>query len=218
MQPTVSLGSTSGLSDLHLSDQGIWSIQKGACAIGIVLLAVSRGRVVAIRKAAVSGYEFSNLLALPGGVVRGTANQQFDDCVGQTLWARARDEAGLSPADLHDVAAIHGFAPVTRYTVKGVERFSIVFGVRAALASTVNLVATRRSVSETFLASRPLAWASYAPANRLLIAHALSDEVPESEKSASHGAISEALSFCNAAAATIGLPAVPDPWEASSCA
>jgi hypothetical protein len=182
-------------------------------AIGAVLLADWSDRIAVVRKESVQGYEFSDMLALPGGLVRGDDGSQFEQCFEQSITLRADEEAGLKKEHLADLRlATPNFVPVTRYTAKGGERFTAVLAVRASVTKAVTLLSARKSIREAFLAALPLDWKSFAPANRLILARTLAPRLGAEERTANKGVIDEALGFCNAAAGAASLPQVPHPW------
>lgn len=191
----------------------IWSVGGGQLAIGIVLLAALGDSFVVVRKQHVAGYEFSGKLALPGGVVRGSARDGLMLSLRNSLRDRAKDEAGLDPENLTGLSMQPARrAPVTRYTVKCVERLSLVFAAKADITGTPALNADRASIQEVSLTKPPLDWMDYAPANRLTLAWALTNVISQREKRQHARAIEDALAFCNAAAADAAVPLLEPPW------
>lgn len=201
------------LRDLAPTDEGVWAVKDGKVAIGVVLLADWSDQIAVVRKESVPGYEFSEMLALPGGLVRGDDAIPFDQCFEQTVILRADDEAGLKREHLAGLQlATPDFVPVTRYTVKGRERFTAVFTVRASVEKAVRLESARKSIREAFFVTLPLQWKSFAPANRLILARVLAPGLGAEERAANKHAIDEALGLCNGAAEAAGLPRLPHPW------
>ena len=200
-------------ADLSLNSANIWTVQQGRCAIGVVLLVESSASVALIRKARVKGYEFSDRLALPGGLVRGVCGPAFAPCFEQSIRARAEEEAGLTAEQLSELVIVAPeFAPVSRYTVKCVERFTAVFTVRANIKRPQPLVSADKSIQEAFFSPLPPKWEVLAPANRLILARAMRDHADDNVKTAARASVNEALAFCNDAAAIVNVPPVPDPW------
>lgn len=210
----TALGSVQWLRDVNLSSGGIWMVKAHKVAIGIVLLATWKDQITVVRKESVKGYEFSELLALPGGIIRGHDASSFVECLEQTVLLRAEDEAGLKAEDLSDLEVLApNSVPVTRYTAKGAERFTAVLAARASLTKEVQLSSRRRSIHETFFASLPLDWKAFAPANRLILAAALVDRVGAEERAQNERVIDDAWAFCNGAAEAAGLPMSSHPWR-----
>jgi hypothetical protein len=200
--------------DLKHGEDGIWTIKDGRCAVGIVLLTRYRDKVVLVRKAQVTGYEFSGRLTLPGGIVRGPAGATFDDCAENSIALRASRECGVDPDLLEDLRLDEtGNPPVTSYTAKGSRRYTLVLAAHVTLRDAFAPKSNDQTVSEAFLTDMPLSWEEFAPANRLILAKTLSNDISEKEKAACTGQIDQALSFCNDAAATLGLPLFEHPWR-----
>jgi ADP-ribose pyrophosphatase YjhB (NUDIX family) len=198
---------------LKLGDDGIWTVNYGACAIGVVLLAQLKARIIVIQKAAKAGYEFSGAFALPGGIVRGAMADTFEESLNRSLLRRAGLECGIEKGDLSETIFIHdGPWPVTSYTARGAKRFTMVLAVKASLARDVTLIGTDSSVERALWWQPPLPWKLLAPANRLILAHVFSRDISEAERSAAKVYIDEALRQCNGWAAEIGLPALASPW------
>lgn len=199
---------------LEVNDKGIWTIQGGACAIGIVLFVTCDRSVVLVRKARKPGYEFSGKLTLPGGNVRTTGATHFVKDVVTSLHGRVRAECGLDPDSLTGVQLEDiSFAPVTTYTSTsgGARRCALVLCARAS-ASFANLAPDDPSVEAAFWQRAPYPWQELAPANRLHIARAVSTEMSDGEKNAQLHWIEDALTFCNDAAVKLGLPPAKHPW------
>jgi hypothetical protein len=212
-------GIVNSFPDLALNEANIWTIQGGRVAIGIVLLAERKGLIAVVRKDAVTDYEFSDMLALPGGVVRGGTGLSFAQSVEASLLSRAADEAGLNVDNLTDIRVLSpDYVPVSRYTVKGSEQFALVFAARATVTKPVILEPKRRSIREAFFATLPLDWKEIAPANRLILANAYASRIPAEQKIAHLAEINRALAFCNAAAQERGLPLLSNPWRDVSAA
>jgi hypothetical protein len=202
------------MRDAGLNGEGFWTVKGGRIAIGVVLLGTADDRIVVVRKKGVGGYEFSEMLALPGGITRGEGKTSFEGCVEQSIFSRAGDEAGLRAENIVDIRLLApDFVPVTRYTAKGAERFTAVLTVQASLKKAVRLAPSRKSISEAFYAALPLDWKSFAPANRLILARALAGRIGPEERAANDSVIDDALAFCNDAARVVGLPQLPHPWR-----
>lgn len=203
----------SGVGPPSPNEANIWSIRDGRVAIGVVLLVRKDRSVVVVRKRAIKHYEFSDMLSLPGGVVRGNVTDSFATSFERSLMERARDEAGFGEDDLADFKAYPAeVAPVSRYTAKGASRLTVLFPVEARLERPIKPQATRSSVSDAFFAKLPLNWKEFAPANRLILAWALADEVSADDRKIHADEIQSALTFCNSAAEDAGLPLFRDPW------
>ncbi|WP_375415428.1 hypothetical protein [uncultured Bradyrhizobium sp.] len=196
-----------------LNEANIWGTRDGRVAIGVVLLVRKNQNIVVVRKETVKNYEFSDMLSLPGGVVRGLAPQSFAASFERSLLARARDEAGLNETDLSDFRTLPvTVTPVSRYTAKGASRLTVLFPVEAKLERPVKPEATRSSVKEVFFAALPLDWKAFAPANRLILAWAFADQISAQERIMHADQLQSALTFCNSAAEDAGLPHFRNPW------
>jgi hypothetical protein len=170
---TASLISLPWYSDLSLDEAGIWTIRGGRCAIGIVLLAQHGSEIIAVRKARVAGYEFSNLLALPGGLVRAdSSSRTFYSAVERSLYDRALRECGLRKEAIENLRLVEADFPVTSYTAKGQRRFTLVVAARCEIYNFIPAAADR-SISEAVLLGAPLPLHEFAPANRIILAKCL---------------------------------------------
>lgn len=203
-------------NELRLNQSGIWTIRKGECAVGVVLLAQQNGRIVLVRKAAVKGYEFSNMYSLPGGLVRHGDPDSFPNSLNLSVMERSAKECGLIPeliTNLHLENPMH--SPVTEYRVKGSVKRTLVLIAKAQLIQDYVPQSTDHSISDARLAKIPTEtdWDAIAPANRLIIARAFSASLPAAEKLASRPTIDVALASCNAAAKPLGLPELGHPWD-----
>jgi hypothetical protein len=200
--------------DLRVNEAGIWTIRDGRVAVGVVLLAESDHRIAVVRKKSVEGYEFSDMLALPGGVVRACSGMSFAEAAEKSVLARATDEAGLSRGNLKDFRVQSAsYAPITRYTVKGLEQFAMVFAVDATVLQPTMIGPTRQSISEAFFTGQPFDWKEFAPANRLILAKARADHISDEQKIVQRKEIDGALDFCNRAAKEQSLPMLAHPWN-----
>jgi hypothetical protein len=196
--PLMSARWYAGLSP---DEAGIWTTRGGRCAIGIVLLAQQASQIVAVQKAAIPGYEFSDYFALPGGLIRvEPVSSTFPEAVEPSLCARAFRECGLPKDRMKNLRLIDVEYPVTSYSAKGRQRFTLVLAARCDI-SDFRPAAADRSVSRAFLLAPPFSLRAFAPANRLILAHCFPDTASSAEDRLS---LEEARLFCRENAKTLG--------------
>lgn len=192
----------------------LWSINGGKVQVGTVLFAQWEREFVLVRKEPKEKYEFSDKLVMPGGLVRAADTEAFSASFATSLLARVKDEAGLDETDLTDIEVLPTWlAPVSRYTAKGASRLTIVFPVKATLVRRVELVVTSGSIREARYACSDLDWNDIAPANRIIMAHILGDQLSPDARASCERPLQEALAYCNAATADAGMPPVRVPWS-----
>ena len=106
---------------ISFNDARIMVGRDRAFVIGtlLILRCTSSNRVLMGRKSFRDGFEGSNQLTLPGGMIR-AESAHFNTCVAQTLEKRVREETGVSLAPLKKLLPLDEQPPVVaRYTVKG---------------------------------------------------------------------------------------------------
>ena len=190
--------------------QGGYRFSNTDIGIGAVL-AVNVGDSLAfIQKASKKDYEFSNLWALPGGMVRLDGPRpdiptKNDIC--QFLSARVAKESGLQISP--DVITSVNFGPViTSYTANGDARVTAVF----VFAATLKVMVALRPNDPSIRAAdwrRPLDVLPHcAPANRIIVAQQAKlswnpDQIRQIRQS-----VEDAEEFCNDVARKVGFPPI----------
>ena len=156
----------------ELNSADIWRFSDFDCAIGAVVLALQNNHIAVVRKSNVKGYEFSGKWSFPGGIVRGENPDGMWAALKDSLVRRAKLEAGLDLTRLSIPGGRWGGEyPVTRYTVRGEEKFTAVVPVVAELQSQQSLKTRDKSVSEAaWIEVGELHKLNFAPANAV-IAH-----------------------------------------------
>jgi hypothetical protein len=202
-----------------LSD-GFMATSEAACwRLGAVLLARRDSEVAVVRKAEVAGgsYEFAGLCALPGGMVRSARDLdvrtglEASDIIQKSLRQRAWNEAGL----LVRTATPLSTGPiVTSYSAKGRRRFTLVLGLEMVPEEGTALRSADGSIDSAFWMGPPVGWSAFAPANCLLLAHALWPEMTSKERDAAFSAVSSAHASCAKWASAADLPEPAQPWAA----
>jgi ADP-ribose pyrophosphatase YjhB (NUDIX family) len=134
-------------------------------AVGVVLVVRnSLDEVALIQKAAKEAYEFSNLWAFPGGMVRGS-NGSFLDAVESSLRSRVGAEIGLGFGDVQPLPT--GELSVTSYNAKGSRRFVLVLPFTACADGPLHPADPSIGASRWFAPSE--IDVSMAPANLLVL-------------------------------------------------
>jgi hypothetical protein len=218
---TLSAGPSQFLERCRVqADRFICTIDDSMWRVGAVLLATKDDAFAVVRKAPVEAedYEFSGLYVLPGGMVRtcdlsdAKIRANAPALALRSLRSRVRKEAGLEIAESCEDPASELGPIVTSYRAKGQPRFTVVVAYRCSIESDLSLRTTDHSVDDVAWMKVPVAWARFAPANTMVIAHLLWPRLDESERRRARPHVEKAAGQCSAWATTLGLPRVPFPW------
>ena len=178
------------------------------------MLVRRQSQIAMTTKADRPGYEFSGKLALPGGLIRGAPGEEFGECLRRSVFQRVHLESGLPADALHDVEfACVWPSPVSGYTVKGQERRTAVLVVHARANAACELSGVDLSVKGADWYDIPPPWGRIAPANRLILAGALANELSVAEHVSCAETIDDAHRQCTGWAADVGLPSAAHPFE-----
>jgi hypothetical protein len=181
--------------------------------LGAILFAKSPAGFVLVQKAPVSGYEFSGLWSLPGGMVRnnseaGTGSVSVNSLALSSLMVRAEREAGLSKELISDLKPCPYIGPVvTSYSAKGETRYTLIATFMVETYDSPSLAVSDHSVSDAKWEQAPIFWDEITPANRLILAHLRWSDLSETERSEAMPSLQQAFHFCSHAAELSGLPA-----------
>ena len=192
-----------------------WSLPGTQCQIGAVLFARHGEAFVAVRKAPKDEYPFSGKLAMPGGMVKRLPQSAgLLDAMRASVVARAHAEAGLAGGDLLGAELIRKVAPVvSKYPVKGVDKYTAVVAWQCSISSHVALSPCDRSVDQARWLAPPLPWDEFSPANCVLIGSILWATMKSQEQEMAMPHIEQALSTCSKWADEAGLPAPQATWR-----
>ncbi len=185
--------SVSDLTDVRVGEGGILTTPDGV-GLGAVLILRHAGGdgLLLVRKAYRPEYEWSDHWALPGGMLRDCdlpedhSQIDFHVLAAAALRRRLRAEAGIELAPGAKIEPAPPCpAPITRYTVHGAQRHVLVSAF--ALRGSVDVApsASDASIAEVgwfggdAICER---WGQIAPANRIILAHALWAELSEAER------------------------------------
>lgn len=199
---------------MPLSD-GFLGIDESHCwRLGAVLFATGSDGFAAIRKAPVPGerYQFARLWALPGGMGRsdrGPAGAAEE--LQASLRLRARREAGIDLAQDRALRELPLGPVVTSYHAKRKRRFVLILPYFTE-REDADLMASDRSVDEARWISVPPQWETFAPANRVILAHLLWPSLDHDARAQSRKPVAEALKRCALWARRVGIDPVPPPW------
>ena len=181
--------------------------------LGTVLMACSKDRFVAVRKARKPHYDFSGLWAMPGGMVR-SQGAVLERDIEASLRTRAAAESGLAVESLKRAP---GLGPVvTAYDVAGLRRYVVVVAYVSDFPQPMSLNTSDASVTDAIWSVVPPPWSEFAPANRLIVGHLLWGRLEPAECLSAQPALQAALAECTAAAREIGWPAPLPPWEGAA--
>lgn len=186
-----------------------------AWRVGGVVFARAGGRFLAVRKAPKEEYEFAGLWALPGGMIRGQSDDEsFLSTSTRALSDRFAAETGVQPGPMMPAKFL---GPVTTaYTVRGVRRYTVMTVFVSEPDDAQEPRSDDRSVSEA-------AWlkifpdiSTFAPGNRLILAHLLWPELDQTQRAEVRPLIMAAHAECAQAALEAGVASPAAPWDLSS--
>ena len=166
---------------------------------------------IAIEKAQKPGYEFSSLVALPGGMCRRTSDAGASDISidaelrrNVTLRVQAETKMDLRTSDLRPLPIRD--LPITSYTVKGEKKYVVIFPWMTSVESgQINVAAADHSVDVAKWQPMNIPWERVSPANRLVIAAACWSYLDEEQRGRAAQHIREAHDFCKLASHESGL-------------
>lgn len=179
--------------------------------IGAVVFARSGDQFAAVRKAPKTGYGFSGLWAMPGGMVRPQVDStDFERVVQDALSTRAAAESNLT---IRNFERAVGLGPVvTAYDVAGIRRHVVVMAYVAHLPHPDLLGVSDTSIAEAIWSEIPPDWIAFAPANRLILGHLLWASLDLAQRQSAESSLLAALDESTAAAEEIGAPVPAIPW------
>lgn len=202
------------LTQATFNRDGFLSSGDGRFEIGAVLLLLDPARkmVVLIRKAAKEGYEFSNMLALPGGMIRTMEGSgTVLNCILNSLIERVYLECGLR-VDSGDIVSMEmAPPPVTRYTVKGEPRYVVVLPFACAISDCSKLQSIVSSVSEASWVdiAADWNWDEVTPACRIVLVNGIWSLLSGEDRDNAIKSVGESQRKCNEWASEAGLPRSP---------
>lgn len=187
--------------------------------IGVVVLVCDHSgtspKFLLVQKAAKPGYPFSDLWALPGGMVRTKDDQPANfTLLATSAVERLRDETGLN-IEPNRLKLNTEIPPVTEYPVKGDTCRVIVLALEleGTIASdTGQIRPTAKSIARCSFTDPLTIIDKLAPANRIILARFLWPRIPIEVRSHFEPSIREAIKFCNGVARTIDFPVI-QPWS-----
>lgn len=202
---------TEFLSCCRALPDGFVALESGqAWRLGAVAFVRSGESFAVVQKAARANYEFSNLWALPGGMVRlRKGDESSPDRLADAVRSRICQEAGIVMNELDPLA----LGPiVTTYAAKGRSRTTLVAVFTGRTPRPENLAPSDSTIQAVAWSSALATPAVFAPANQLILAHllwfALSDEARLQIKAD----LQPALNACAKAAECAGIAAPESPW------
>ncbi|WP_265593054.1 NUDIX domain-containing protein [Verrucomicrobium sp. BvORR034] len=156
------------------SNQGSFlQIAGSEVGIGAVLYARCGEQVLFVQKAEKQGYEFSNMLALPGGMVRIVPGQTIsDETILDALCDRVSQETGFMP----NKSRCRPFPVpgcISRYTAKNVLRYAFVIPYLIDVDETTEVSPGHASVSTAKWMDPTAALSSCAPVNCVIVSGVL---------------------------------------------
>lgn len=202
-----------------LDDGFVAPDESNSWRLGTVLLLRLGSALAAVQKVGPADYPFRDSWSLPGGMVRArhaAGSETVLDApmlLRSSLAARAAAEAGIAPEDHGGLRLSTVFGPiVTSYLAKGAIRFTLIAVQAADATRRIELAAADPSVRNACWLRPPFDWASLAPANRLLIAHALWSGLTPMEMEAAQQPVAAATDECAAWSYEMGWRPAPPPW------
>ncbi|MEW8552642.1 MAG: NUDIX hydrolase [Candidatus Thiodiazotropha sp.] len=196
------------------TEQGIWSIKRGVGLGVVALIQREDGSVRFIKKAPRPEYEFSGMWALPGGMIRGSADQQLYEALRDSLQKRVLSESGYDLSAALDVKAIRiKPLPVTSYHARGALRHTLILPFITSDDNALLVPASDPSVTDSSWLRPAEILHQLAPANRLIVAWWLWPSLAPGVRGKIRSSVERAWRNCKANANIIGFPLPPVPWE-----
>ena len=197
-------------NNLSFSPNGsFWRVGKSKANAGVVALFRSIDKFVGVQKAKRTGYEFSNLVSLPGGMISCSGNQEFEFDLQQSLSLRTSAEAGLASSQMKELSfPAHQKPVITSYFAKGETRYTVILFATAEISD--NSFKPRSSDSSVSSAGWQNCaspdWEKFTPGNLLIIYNILETELTAEEKKKALPHVKAAREKCNRWAAEAGVP------------
>lgn len=192
-----------------------------AWRLGAVLFLRCGSAVAMVQKAARDPkYEFGHAWSMPGGMVRARdwaadGNEiNIPKLVTRSLAARAEAEAGVVSEHYGEAVSsmLHG-PIVSSYTVKNTRKFALITVQVAQMPECRALTVQDHSVQSARWVEPPFPWAEIAPANRVLLAHALWQSLEDREREIARLSIEDGLVKCRTWGRATGWPLLAAPWD-----
>ncbi|MBI5921297.1 MAG: hypothetical protein HY847_06560 [Betaproteobacteria bacterium] len=198
-------------------DGGIVRRSDGKLAIGAVLvIEKGTGEIIVVTKARKPGYAFSDLDALPGGLLRSTGSDPIERSVLdriaiESLARRSAAEAGfvcaVSPKPIYSVGP-----PTTSYVVGGVQQYVLVVPYSATAASDFTPVAADRSVTAARWMDPLAVIPNLSPASCIIVCSVMWTRFSSVDRTACRPALETAVESCQEWARQVGAPPVDVSW------
>lgn len=196
-----------------VGSNGIWTICGEKCALGVVLYAEFESKITLVRKAHKNEYEFSGRYALPGGLVRHGSRNSFEQAARTSLLSRVASECGIVIKNEDDLIFLDfGPPPVTRYTVKGESRYTLVFCGKLSLENESSLEPSDRSIDKAIWCDVPPPWDKLAPANAVILSNIMWQKFNSGQREQAREHVVHAFDLCTTWAVELGLPKPNLPW------
>lgn len=206
----------SWIAHVRAGGDGFFQIGSGV-GLGAVALCVDEftGDILVVRKSVRPGYEFSNLYALPGGMIRWrTATEALRDAIAGSLSSRCERETGLLLSCETPLIPIDLFPPpTTRYLARGVVRHTLVLPFRVARVRRFVPHAGDASVTEASWQPPAVVLPAMAPANRVILAHGLWSRLSATARRELVPCVQEAVGVCAEWARSVGVAPVSHSWS-----
>jgi len=203
------------LAQVRKEVDGFFQVCSGV-GLGAVALCVDdlTGDVLVVRKSVRPGYEFSNLYALPGGMIRWrTSTEALRDAIAGSLFSRCERETGLLLSCETPLIPIDLFPPpTTRYLARGVVRHTLVLPFRVVRVRRFVPHASDASVTEASWQPPAVVLPAMAPANRVILAHVLWSRLSATAWRELVPCVQEAVGVCAEWARSVGVAPVSQSW------
>lgn len=201
----------------HPAGNGTFRLAGTDVGVGSVLAVTAGGQMLFVRKASVPDYKFSDLWALPGGMVRFAGStvvpgQYWETAFAQFLSIRVGQESGLivPPSAIKRMPCI---PPITSYEARGAQRWTQVIPFLASMEQTSPVAAGDHSIATAEWRSPDATVADCAPANCLIIARLALANLIGKDVETYRDPVLRAYDFCNNCAQEVGMPPLPPVWK-----
>lgn len=205
------------LRHTRISDFGIAVGESGRFGLGAVLIIerVDLRQLLFVRKAYRSGFEGSDQLAFPGGMIKPDhVGSNVQGWILPSLTTRAGAEVGLDPQNSPQILPFDVAPPVVAaYTVREQRRHTVILPFTLVLRQPFHPAAHDSSVYDPAWRDATEFWSEITPTNRLITGYYLWSRLSNEQRRVARRSLEEALREAMVWAREVDLPEPPAPWD-----
>jgi hypothetical protein len=202
------------------SHDGIWLQENGKYEYGIGCVAFCQhsndNSVLLIKKTPKQykkTYEFGDMLACPGGMVRGAEGKTWGEAILSSVQDRVLKETGIILNNPVSTMVLEpGFAPITCYNTRFGSKYTLTLHLIFPECEAKPTATDDPSVQEAIWQKLPLPWSQISPANRIILARILWPKLPKAERNDVRPIVQKAWDQCSQWGENVGLELHSPPW------